>query len=319
MRVREFERYTRNDRPARISGWWRTSVVASVAMVLTVALVGAVVWAERDRGSDLLKSLTVSPASFQKDASGDSRTNVPGEPFNVLVLGVDRRPAAEEMGTRTDTIMLLRVFPRTGKLALLSIPRDFYVDVEPGKKDRINAAYAYGGIDLAESAIENYAGVSIDHYAVVDFQGFEDGVDALGGVRLRVQDGLPANMHMKEGVQRLNGRRALKYVRYRGSSGGDLDRIERQQQMIASLRSKFLKWNTVKKLPELMPVIQRNVQTDIGVRNTAVLGQVLIHRGKDATMTMAQLKGTLLTLPDGREVLKPDDQANEALLTQFRD
>ena len=266
-------------------------------MVLTVALVGSVVWAERDNGAELIRSLTVSPASFQEDASGGDRAGVSGEPFNVLVLGVDRRPDAEEMGTRTDTIMLLRVFPKTGKLALLSIPRDFYVDVEPGKKDRINAAYAYGGIDLTESALENYAGVSVDHYAVVDFQGFEDGVDALGGVRLRVQDGMPANMHMKEGVQRLNGRKALMYVRYRGTSGGDLDRIGRQQQMIAALRSKALKWNTVKKLPEMMPIFEKNVQTDMSLRDAASLSQLLIHRGRDATMTSAQLKGTPLTLP----------------------
>ena len=297
----------------------RVSFIASAAMVLTVALVGSVVWAERGGGSELLRSLTVSQASFQKDASGEDHPSTSsGAPFNVLVLGVDRRPDAKEEGTRTDTIMLVRVFPRTGELALLSVPRDFFVDVKPGEKDRINAAYAYGGIDLTESALENYADVRIDHYAVVDFKGFEDGVDALGGVKLEVHDDFPSNMHMGEGLRNLSGRKALMYARYRGTSGGDLDRIKRQQQMVASLRSQALKWRTVKKLPEIMPVLEQSVKTDIGVRDAAALAQILIHRGREAKMTSAQLKGTPLTLPDGREVLDPNDQVNEPLLNQFR-
>ena len=68
-------------------------------------------------------------------------------PLNVLVLGVDTRPDDPEMGSRTDTIMLVQVVPKTGDVKLLSVPRDLYVEVEPGKKDRINAAYNYGGIE----------------------------------------------------------------------------------------------------------------------------------------------------------------------------
>ena len=110
-------------------------------------------------------------------------------PLNVLVLGVDTRPEDPEMGSRTDTIMLVQVVPKTGDVKLLSVPRDLLVEVEPGVEDRINAAYNYGGIDETIIAFENYSGVHIEHHAIVDFQGFEEVIDAMGGVSVDVGDG----------------------------------------------------------------------------------------------------------------------------------
>ena len=141
----------------------------------------------------------------------------------------------------------------------------------------------------------------------------------MGGVRVDVgEDEFPEKWHMGEGVQRLGGRKALFYARYRGTAGGDLDRMERQRELVAALRSKALKWNVVKKLPETMKVMGENVQTDIGLDGAVALGQVLIRRGKHAEMTSEQLEGTPRTLPNGDEVLVPDDEANEPILQEFR-
>src|ERR671920_358016 len=88
-----------------------------------------------------------------------------GDPLDVLVLGVDRRPdAGEDSSTRSDTMMLVRVVPASGEVKLLSVPRDLYVEVEEGKKDRINSAFAFGGIDQARSVMEDLTGVEIDNY-----------------------------------------------------------------------------------------------------------------------------------------------------------
>ena len=240
-------------------------------------------------------------------------------PLNVLVVGVDSRPDDPEMGSRTDTIMLVQVVPRTGDVKLLSIPRDLYVEVEPGEKDRINAAYNYGGIDQTVDALENYSGVTIDHYAIVDFDGFREVIGAMGGVRVDVGHGLfPEKWHMGEGVQRLGGRKALFYARYRGTSGGDLDRMQRQRQLVAALRSKALQWNIVKKLPATMKVMSENVQADLDLDGAVALGQVLIRRGKHAEVTSEQLQGTPKTLPDGAEILVPDDRTNQLILEKFR-
>jgi polyisoprenyl-teichoic acid--peptidoglycan teichoic acid transferase len=240
-------------------------------------------------------------------------------PLNVLVLGVDTRPGDPEMGSRTDTIMLVQVVPKTGEVKLLSVPRDLYVDVGPGEKDKINAAYNYGGIDQTVGALENYSGVTIDHYAIVDFDGFREIIDAMDGVRVDVGHNVfPAKWHMGEGVQRLGGRKALFYARYRGTPGGDLDRMQRQRQLVAALRSKALQWNIVKKLPATMKIMDQNVKTDLDLDAAVALGQVLIRRGKHAEVTSEQLQGTPKTLHDGAEVLIPDDQANQLILEKFR-
>jgi len=240
-------------------------------------------------------------------------------PLNVLVLGVDTRPDDEEMGSRTDTIMLVQVVPKRGDVKLLSIPRDLFVQVEPGDKDRINAAYNYGGIEETIAAVENYSGVPIDHYATIDFEGFERVIDAMGGVRVDVgEDQFPEKFRMGEGIQRLNGHKALIYARYRGTPGADLDRMQRQRELVAALRSEALRWNTVKTLPEIMEVMDENVATDLDLDAAMTLGQILIRRGRHAEMTSQQLQGTPQTLSDGNEVLIPDDKANQDILDDFR-
>jgi LCP family protein required for cell wall assembly len=242
-----------------------------------------------------------------------------GEPLNVLVLGVDRRPsAAEDSSSRSDTIMLAQVTPETGKVELLSVPRDLYVEVEPGVMDRINTAY-YGGIDQTRAVMEGLTGVQIDNYVIVDFEGFEKVIDAMGGVKVDVGSGVfPENWHMGEGVQRLNGHKALQYARYRGTPRADLDRIDHQQKLLAALRKQALRWNTVTKLPGIIKVANDNVDTDLGILQVIPLARALVLHGRGADMTTAELKGTPTYLPDGAQVLTPDYEANEAILQAFR-
>jgi LCP family protein required for cell wall assembly len=240
-------------------------------------------------------------------------------PLNVLVLGVDTRPDSQEMGSRTDTIMLVQVVPKSGDVKLLSVPRDLLVEVQPGERDKINAAYNYGGVNETIDVLEHYSGIPVDHFAVVDFEGFERVIDAMGGVRVDVGDGqFPEKWRMGEDVQRLNGHKALIFARYRGTPGADLDRMQRQRELVGALRSEALRWHTVKTLPEIMAVMNENVQTDLDLTGAITLGQVLIRKGRHAEMTSQQLKGTPETLPNGEQVLIPDEDANHAILDGFR-
>jgi polyisoprenyl-teichoic acid--peptidoglycan teichoic acid transferase len=257
-------------------------------------------------------------------ASGDDSSNeseeVAGETLNVLVLGVDRRPsAAEGSSTRSDTIMLVQITPGTGRVELLSVPRDLYVEVEPGHRDRINTAYTYGGIDQARAVMEGLTGVQIDSYVIVDFEGFEEIIDAIGGVKVDVGHGVfPEKRHMGEGVQRLGGHKALFYARYRGTPRADLDRIEHQQRLLAALRKKALRWNTVTKLPQIVKVANENVDTDFGILQVIPLARALVLHGREGQMTSSELKGRPTYLPDGAQVLMPNDEANERILQDFR-
>ena len=318
--MRDFQGYTKGRKGTRRIRWWMWS--------LPLMLVAVILGIELGTGPVSIMSLThasqpdpesvdTSPSDWFQRMFGDD--DLADGPLNVLVLGVDTRPDDEEMGSRTDTIMLVQVVPKRGDVKLLSVPRDLYVEVEPGDKDRINAAYNYGGIDETIAALENYSGVPVDHYATIDFEGFEKVIDAMGGVRVDLgENQFPEKWRMGEGVQRLNGHKALIFARYRGTPGADIDRMQRQRELVAALRSEALRWHTVKTLPQIMEVMDENVHTDLDVDGAITLGQVLIRRGRHAQMTSQQLKGTPKTLPSGDEVLIPDEKANEAILDEFR-
>ena len=265
-----------------------------------------------------------APADTENDAEGKEAEKPPpasDEPLNVLILGVDRRPSEGESSSgRSDTMMLAQVTPGTGKVELLSVPRDLLVEIEPGVEDRINTAYVYGGVEQAKAVMEGLTGVPIDSHAIIDFEGFEEVIEAIGGVKVGVAPGeFPEKWHMGEGMQRLGGRKALFYARYRGTAGGDLDRIERQQKLLAALRSKMLAWNTVTKLPGMLKIANENVDTDLGILQAISLGRALATNGGKGDLKAVQLKGYPETLSSGAQVLVPDYEANEKILQEFRE
>jgi len=248
-----------------------------------------------------------------------------GEPLYVLVLGVDRRPSeAGGAPSRSDTIMLAQVSPGSGRVQLLSVPRDLLVEVEPGVEDRINTAYTYGGVEQATAVVENLTGISVDRYAIVDFGGFEEAIDALGGVTLEVEEPIRLGIegrrvYIPAGRQELDGLEALAYARYRGTACGDLARIKRQQRLVAALRQQALGWNTITRIPGIVRVAHENVDTNLGIMQAISLGRALAGRGEEGGMKSFQLKGNPDTLPNGDAVLVPDAAANAQVLEDFRD
>ncbi|MGF1473798.1 MAG: LCP family protein [Rubrobacteraceae bacterium] len=241
------------------------------------------------------------------------------DPLNVLVLGVDRRPEESFVeGSRADIVMVVRIIPRSGSVKMLSIPRDLMVEIEPGAEDRVNAAYAYGGVEQASWAVEQITGVTLDRYAVVDFEGFEDIVNAVGGLTVEIQGEMPPERNM-EGTQTLDGRQALFYARYRGTPGGDLDRIARQQQLVGALREELISWEAASKLPEIVEAIYDNLETDMGLSSNLSLARSLLKaKDADAPIRTFQLAGSPTTLYDGRQVLIPIPEENERILREFR-
>ena len=267
-----------------------------------------------------------SEADHPAVRAGEVRSSsvAPEESLNVLVLGVDRRPSdAEGSRSHSDTIMLVQVSPQTGQIQSLSVPRDLLVEVKPGVEDRINTAYLYGGTQRATAVMEDLTGINIDRYAIVDFGGFEDMIDALGGVTLKVGHPIRIGIdgrrvYIPPGRQELDGLEALAYARYRGTACGDLDRIRRQQRLVGALREQVLGWNTITKLPAIVKVMHENVDTNLGTEQAISLGRTLVGRGKSGGMRSYQLKGKPEILPDGDAVLVPDEQINERILENFR-
>lgn len=214
----------------------------------------------------------------------------PDEPENILVLGTDEDPDGN--AHRSDTIMLVRVNPSGECMSILSIPRDLIVDIPGVGADKVNAAYAIGGVPLAIETVRKLTNQPIHHFALVNFSGFEKAVDALGGVYVDVDQRYfndnsnaawgeayePIDIY--PGYQRLNGHDALAYVRYRHTDS-DFVRIKRQQYFIRDAKAQSMKWSNISKIPELADVFASNTTSDIGRGEVLSLAKFLLGVNKD--------------------------------------
>ena len=208
---------------------------------------------------------------FDEDVDFDIK-----KPFTILLMGVD---GDSFKVTRTDTIMLGVVNPKTLEVSLLSIPRDLRVEyANNGRYDKLNAAIAYGGIDNTAATIENLFDISIDYYANINFKGFQDLVDTIGGVTVNVEKDMSfsdritkTQFSLKEGEQKLSGIQALNYARFRGDGEGDYGRQRRQQQVIRALVSETLQLKNLTKISSIIDVVQENFQSNLSYTDLARL------------------------------------------------
>jgi len=191
----------------------------------------------------------------------------PDERINVLVLGADSIP---DVASRSDTMILVSVDPLTREVGAVSIPRDTRVTIA-GRNgpEKINHAYAYGGAPLAVATVREFLNVPVHYYVEIDYEGFVNVIDILGGVEIDVE--MPMDyedptqdlyIHLSAGNQVLNGEDALKYVRYRNDS--DINRIARQQKFISALTDKLFRLGTLLKAKVLADQFVQYVKTDAG-------------------------------------------------------
>ncbi|MEN1936912.1 LCP family protein [Paenibacillus sp. 102] len=202
------------------------------------------------------------------------------EPFSVLIMGIEDY-ATDGQNGRTDSLMFATVNPKTKSVSLMSIPRDSRVTIAgKNKKDKINAAHAYGGEKMALETVENFLHVPVDHYIKIDFKGFKGIVDAVGGITVDVPFDFEERsdidyyklIQFKQGQQELNGEEALAYVRMRKQDpNGDYGRATRQRQVLAAVTHKLNSTSTVFKIKDLAEVVGKYVKTDIPVSDGLAL------------------------------------------------
>ncbi|PEI97757.1 LCP family protein [Bacillus pseudomycoides] len=202
------------------------------------------------------------------------------EPFSVLIMGIEDY-ATDGQNGRTDSLMFATINPKTKNVSLMSIPRDSRVTIAgKNKKDKINAAHAYGGEKMALETVENFLGVPVDHYVKIDFKGFKGIVDAVGGITVDVPFNFEERsdidyyklIQFKQGQQELNGEEALAYVRMRKQDpNGDYGRAARQRQVLAAVVHKLNSASTVFKIKDLAEVVGKYVKTDIPVSDGLAL------------------------------------------------
>lgn len=262
----------------------RIPLPAKVLIVLFVLLIAAagLVWSwisgiERSMGisgedrADLERVL-VRPAQEEQD-----------EAFYMLIIGSDARGEGEP--SRSDVIMLTRVDPSKGIVTLVSIPRDTMIYRDDGSIEKINAEYNYGPAATVR-AVSEFAGVDIAHYVEVDFEGLEQVVDALGGVRVDIPNDIMAydDIFLPEGEQVLNGEQALAFARERhNSAGGDFGRVRAQRQIVNSILEQVLA-SAPSEMPFIIKELAECISTDLTISN--IITYALEMRGAENGLTV---------------------------------
>ena len=261
------------------------------------------------------------------------------ETVTFLLLGSDTRGGTS---FRTDTILVAIVRPQDGQVSLISIPRDLWVNIPTVGMQRINTAYQYGeysgyaggGAGLLKDTILYNLGLQIDHTAMVDFNGFRQVVNTLGGVdvpiscpytdwRLLDPSYDPENEDnwflytAGPGLLHMDGDLALWYARSRKHSN-DFDRGRRQQEVIRAIYAQALRTDSLARLPQLYTDLSSAFTTDLGLADILKLSPLALHL-TNADIRSYYIAGDLVTswiTPGGAYVLLPNSEAIQAMLAQ---
>lgn len=214
---------------------------------------------------------------------------------NILFIGVDYRDyIANEGPPRSDSLMLFTIDPQTKTAGMLSIPRDMWVNIPSIGYSRINTAYASGegnqlpggGPGLTMRTVEGLLGVPIQYYGQIDFHAFEEAIDAMGGLYLCVPEkiridpiGSKRPENLKPGCQNLYGYQVLAYARNRHTANGDIDRANRQQQVVMALRDQIFNPanfpTMISKAPEVYAEASAGLKTNLTFDDLMKLGMLL--------------------------------------------
>ncbi|MZQ76011.1 MAG: LytR family transcriptional regulator [Peptoclostridium sp.] len=204
--------------------------------------------------------------------------------INILLLGVDSLEGEGNEATRTDTMILFTLDPKTDTAAMISIPRDTRVKLR-GRSGytKINAANVYGGVDLSVKTVKELLGVPVHHYVKVDYQALFKTVDDIGGVevdvpiRMKYDDPYATpqlHIDLQKGVQTLDGKKAMQFLRFRKGNRGypsypdqDLGRIQAQQAFMQSLLKKALSPTGILKVPDYIETLHMYVESDMKVND----------------------------------------------------
>ena len=212
-------------------------------------------------------------STLRPSVKGDKETEhymVPPNKLNILIMGVDDRPKEDDPG-RSDTLLVMTVDTESREASIISVPRDTRVRIKGLGWDKVNHAFLVGGVDLTRRTTENFLGIPMDYYAKVNLESFGRIVDAIGGVTIDVEKRMQYEdtwdhyvIDLKPGPQRLDGRTALQYVRYRDEEG-DIGRVARQQKFIKAVLAEVSSPAIILKAPSIIREVFASLDTDIPV------------------------------------------------------
>lgn len=214
------------------------------------------------------------------------------ERVNILLMGVDARGLKKGEIPRSDTMLIASIDPVTKRGSLFSIMRDTYTKIPEHGRERINTAITHGP-NTAMQAVSDLLGIPIQYYVYTDFQGFIALVDAVDGVDFYVEKNMKytskADKHeydidLKKGMQHLDGKTALQYVRFRHDAMSDFSRTERQRNFLQAISKKLKSTTTIMNLPNILEKVNPYIDTNLSVNDMWKLATIAY----DATMTASE-------------------------------
>ncbi len=319
-------------------------LVALFVVTVAVSAAAALWWGTRQLERVDVPELAIPGAPVEQDEEQDGADEDAPEPItevlNVLVVGSDSREGLTEEqmlalgteaenGLRTDTIMLLQLDPNREKVSVLSFPRDLLVTRCDGTRGRINAAYGIGETSGGEGAsclvrtVTDFTGIPVHHFIMVNFGGFIDIVDALGGVSLYLEEPIVdpyAGADFPAGCVRMTGTEALSFVRVRRLDS-DFGRIARQQRFIREVVAEAASVGTLVNPPKLFSLVEagaRAVETDRRLSLNQMRRIAFSLRGlAPENLDMRTVPATPRRI-GGADYVVADEEAAEALFAAFR-
>ncbi|MFP7492488.1 LCP family protein [Terribacillus saccharophilus] len=269
--------------------WLRVLLSIIVLLILVVGIFAFLtVNNARSTVSNIQKSTS---AIDQKEVQKKVENN---EKINVLLLGVDEREG--DVG-RSDALMVMSLDPANDSMKIVSIPRDTRAEiVGNGTTEKINHAYARGGVDMSINTVENFLDIDLDYFVEMNMEGLSDLVDAVGGITVNsqlefTQDGYD----FTQGETSMDGKKAMAYVRMRKEDpNGDFGRNARQRQVIQAVVDKGASIKSVNKIDDLLDVLGNNVQTNIDFSTMTNLFQNYRNVRKNTENYQMQGSGTTI-------------------------
>ncbi|MBT2687191.1 LytR family transcriptional regulator [Bacillus sp. ISL-47] len=279
-----------------------------IGMILLLAVAAAGVY-----GYTVYKSLTDAVETMHQPIKREKSEKRPEQitlekrdPFSVLMLGVDEREGDKG---RSDTMIVLTVNPEKNSVKMLSIPRDTRTQiVGKGIDDKINHAYAFGGVEMSMATVENFLDIPIDYYMQINMEGFKDIVDAVGGVTVNNDlDFTSDGVHFPKEQLTLDGEKALKYTRMRYEDPrGDFGRQLRQRQIIQGVINKGASFSSLTRFDDIFEALGKNIKTNMAFNEMVDIQKNYKEAGKN--IEQLAIEGSGQTINNIWYLMVPDEE-----------
>ncbi|MGO3751380.1 MAG: LCP family protein [Peptoniphilaceae bacterium] len=248
-------------------------------LIVTILFVGSISYF-------IIKNHIENPGDFISDLNnGENR-------LTFLLLGVDNINVDNTGESRSDTIMIVDIDLETGNSNIISIPRDTYAAIKGHGNQKLNHSYHFGGTELTLDTVNNLLNTDIKYYMAMDYEFVKDVVNTVGGVEVDVPIDMdyedlyadpPLKIHLKKGMQNLNGDEAIQFLRFRkGYADQDLSRVQAQQQFVSSFLNKIKTPSSFIKAPVLLSSYDKYTVSNIPFSQIVKLGINIRNISKDS-------------------------------------